>query len=137
MCYLSCTEFDNFYHIARTLIDVLRETKEVQNWSELSLLIGISEATYGQIVKQCSTVQEQQRAIITSWLSTGKASWAVLVSGLRDELVGKAAVGDRIAQKYPAKKGNKNTIFCIIVYNFIVFYCSKFIDITCGCGRGL
>ena len=82
---------------------MLRATKDVQDWSLLALLIGVNGGDYNSIMKETHDVAGQRRAIIQKWLETGKASWATLVSGLEDELVGLGAVGNKIAKDHPSK----------------------------------
>ena len=78
-----------------------KATVDIHDWSILALLIGVNESDYQRIKLSKSTPAEQQKAIIQKWLDCGKASWAILVSALRDELVGKAAIGDQIAKDHP------------------------------------
>ena len=90
--------------LVRTLITVLRATEDVQDWSLLAILIGVSERDYNIIKKENhNDVAGQQKAIIKKWLDTGKATWAILVSGLKDKLVGLAAIGNQIAKDHPSK----------------------------------
>ena len=84
-----------------TLLAVCRATKDIYDWSFLALLIGVSESDYQRIKQSIPNPAEQQKAIIQKWLDSGEASWAILVSALRDELVGKAAIGDQIAKDHP------------------------------------
>ena len=83
---------------------MLKATTDVQDWSCLALLIGVDESDYNRIMSENNNnVTGQRKAIIKKWLDTGKASWAILVSGLKDELVGLAAIGNEIAEKHPSK----------------------------------
>ena len=92
-----------FRTLERTLISVLRATKDVQDWSLLALLLGVNERDYNSIMKETRDVTGQRKAIIKKWLETGKASWAILVSGLKDELIGLGAIGNKIAKDHPSK----------------------------------
>ncbi len=80
---------------------VFRETLPISDWYFLARLLGVSEADYERIQQDTSTRKEQQRAIIQQWLSQGVASWAVLVSALRDEVVSQTSIADQIAENHP------------------------------------
>ena len=90
--------------LGRTLISVLRATTDVQDWSLLALLIGVAESEYNRIMRENQNdVARRRKAIIKKWLDTGKATWAILVSGLKDDLVSLAATGNKIAEEHPGK----------------------------------
>ena len=82
---------------------MLRATLGVKDWSLLALLIGVDESEYSRIMSDNHDDHGQRKAIIKSWLESGEASWASLVSGLKDELVGLAAIGTQIAKNHPSK----------------------------------
>ena len=83
---------------------MLRATTDVIDWSLLALLIGAAESEYNRIMRENQNdVAGQRNAIIKKWLDTGKATWAILVSGLKDKLVGLAAIGNQIAKDHPSK----------------------------------
>ena len=44
---------------------------------------------------------EPQKSIIIKWLESGEASWAVLVTALKDDLVGHGFTANDITEKYP------------------------------------
>ena len=44
-----------------------------------------------------------KKAFIKKWLERGTASWAILVSALRDELVKENAIANTIAKDHPKK----------------------------------
>ena len=80
-------------------------TKDVADWTILAPLLGVSAATVKRIKAKELEPLYQQKEIIEKWLQLGTASWAILVSALRDELVGKVAVADEIAKQHPIKDG--------------------------------
>ena len=82
---------------------MLRATLGVKDWSLLALLIGVDESEYSRIMSDNHDDHGQRKAIIKKWLDTGRASWASLVSGLKDELVGLDAIGNQIAKDHPSK----------------------------------
>ena len=86
---------------------MLNETKNIADWSILSMMLGVDDAAVRRIRKDNpGEALNQQKAIIMLWLNTGKASWAILVSALREELVGRAADGNRIANAHPSKSAS-------------------------------
>ena len=93
-----------YNYLGANIINVQRATLGVADWSQLALLIGVSQAEYDRIVtNNHSDVRKQQKQIVISWLNAGKASWAILVAGLRDDLVGMDAIANKIAQDHPSK----------------------------------
>ena len=83
---------------------MLRATIDVQDWRYLALLIGVNEREYRRIMEEYHIdAAGQRKAIIKKWLDTGRASWATLVSGLKDEVVGLDAIGNQIAKNHPSK----------------------------------
>ena len=85
-------------------MDIQGATQGVNDWSNLALLIGISEADYRQIVDDNrNDGRRQQRQIITSWLKAGKASWAILAAALRNPQTNMAWIGNAIAKDHPSK----------------------------------
>ena len=79
----------------------MNATREITDWSILAHLLGLSPADFDRIVKGEHKALGQQKAIIRKWLDSDTASWAVLVTALKDDLVGKQAVANTIAKKYP------------------------------------
>ena len=90
-------------YLEANIISIERATLEVSDWSQLALLIGVSQAEYDRIVaNNRNDVMRQQKQIVISWLNAGKASWAILVAALRDKLVRMAAIANKIAQDHPS-----------------------------------
>ncbi len=86
------------------IIKISRATATITDWSYLALLLGIDEADYDRIMTDIALSSHQRKAIITKWLANGEASWAVLVSALRDELVNKQGLANWIASEHPLRK---------------------------------
>ena len=82
------------------MLQVARATISITDWSFLALLLGLSEADYRCIVSDNGTINLQRKAIIIKWLQTGEASWAALVSALRDELVNEQTLANKIAHQH-------------------------------------
>ena len=78
----------------------MRSTNSITNWSKLALLLGITTADYERITKANNPTDVHQ-AVVNKWLESGKASWAVLVSALRDTLVNQGFLADEIAREHP------------------------------------
>ena len=96
--------FKFFFHLEISVLNVAKATVSITDWSYLALYLGFSEAQLQRIISDHQQVSSHQhKAIITKWLESGKASWAILVSALRDELVNKGAVADEIAKKHIPK----------------------------------
>ncbi len=87
-----------------TLIAVFRETMSVTDWYFLALLLGISEADFERIQQDEKMGKDRQKAIIRQWLQSGNASWAMLVSALRDEVVTQVAIAKNIADNHPSSE---------------------------------
>ena len=81
----------------------MRATHEVADWTILAPLLDIPNETVEHIKIDTQGSLNQKKAIIQAWLNSGTASWAILVSALRDELAGKVAVADKIAKQHPIK----------------------------------
>ena len=77
-------------------------TKDVADWIILAPLLGVSAATVKRIKAKESEPLTQQKEIIEKWLHLGTASWAVLVSGLRHDLVQEITTADEIARQHPS-----------------------------------
>ena len=87
---------------SETFIDLLRLTQDITDWSVLALLLGLSPADFEHVQLNNSTVQLQRQTIIKQWLDSGEATWSRLINALRDPLVNKGAVADKIMKQHPA-----------------------------------
>ena len=81
----------------------MKATHKVVDWTILAPLLDVPEETVERIKIDIQGSLNQQKAIIQAWLDSGTASWAILVSALRNELVGKKAVADEIAKQHQIK----------------------------------
>ena len=98
------------------ILSVAEATDSITDWNYLALLLGISEADLQRIQNDHKESSHQQKAIVTKWLDSGNASWATLVSALRNKLVGKGALANTIAEKHPKSKPViKYTSRCIVI----------------------
>ena len=102
----------------------MRETKNISDWDILFLLLGVEDVDVQRIRQDNPGASlKQQRAIIMAWLNTGKASWATLVSALRDRLINREADANRIAKAHPSK--SKSTFLCMfhsIMFGSYILY---------------
>ena len=89
------------------MIAVLRATCDIPDWFVLASLLGVSSADVERIRSDVHGALNQQKAIIKKWLDLGEASWAILVSALRDNLVEKVATANAIAKQHPSCEYNK------------------------------
>ena len=97
--YMLCQLVADLYNAGtQDLLAVMTATKEITDWSVLALYLGISKADYEKM-KQNSNAQgcNLHQDVISKWFDNGRASWAVLVKCLREELVGKTGLAHRIA----------------------------------------
>ena len=79
----------------------MRLTQDITNWSLLALLLGVSSADLERVQLNYSTVQLQHQAIIKLWLDSGEAKWSALINALRDPLVNKGAIADKLMEQHP------------------------------------
>ena len=81
----------------------MTETKGITEWTILPILLGVESSDVERIkMDNRGEAFYQQQAIIRAWLGNGKASWAILVSALRDSIVRKAGFGNQIASNHPS-----------------------------------
>ena len=81
----------------------MKATHKVVDWTILAPLLDIPNETVERIKIDTQGSLNQQKAIIQTWLDSDTASWAILVSALRDELIRRDAVADEIAKQHPIK----------------------------------
>ena len=94
-----------------TILSVSEATVDITDWYYLALLLGISETDLQHIkTDHKDSLRKQHKAIVTKWLDSGNASWATLVSALRNKLVGKGALADTIAKQHPTSKAQSNNV---------------------------
>ena len=66
-------------------------------------MLGLSEGDIGNIKHDNQIAMDMKKAFIKKWLETGTASWAILVTALRHNLMKKNAIADKIAKEHPNK----------------------------------
>ena len=76
----------------------MRYTNNITDWSVLGLLLGLSEPDLRNIN---SDPVNKHKAFVTTWLDRGSASWAILVSGLKDPLIRMNEIANKIAKDHP------------------------------------
>ncbi len=77
------------------------ETDTITDWSILAILLGISEADKTRIMKNNpGDAKGQHKAFVKAWLENGEASWAILASALRHQLVKQVACANEIAKNH-------------------------------------
>ncbi len=75
----------------------MRYTQKITDWSVLSLLLGLLPEDLHGINTDSVDYRDKHMAIVTKWLESGSASWATLVNGLKDPLVNRIDIANRIA----------------------------------------
>ena len=79
-------------------------THHITDWSILALLLGLSPADVNYIESTAEDTKKMKMSIISKWIESGTASWAVLVTALNHSLIGQGAVAVDIAKKHPKSK---------------------------------
>ena len=86
------------------MLAVLRELSEITNeWFMLGLVLGLKDSTLNCIETDNTTVDERKREMVRSWLQKKDKctpSWQALVMALKDSLVQRHDVAEKIKQKY-------------------------------------
>ena len=79
------------------------ELGSITEWGILSVLLGVRNKVVQRIKKDnAGDSLTAAQVIIKAWLvDTDKPSWAMLVTALKDDLVGKVAIGNEVAEKHP------------------------------------
>ena len=67
----------------------------------LALLLDLAPDDLGRIKSTAHGASEPQMSIIRKWLQSGEASWAALVTALKDDFVGHGSTANDITKKYP------------------------------------
>lgn len=87
------------------MLAVLRELSEITNeWFMLGLVLGLKDSTLKGIKTDNTNVQECKEEMVRSWLQRKDEctppSWQALVEALKDTLVKRNDVAEKIKQKY-------------------------------------
>ncbi len=96
-CVCTCSNIGN------VILSVMRYTQNITDWNTLSLLLGLS---LHRISIDSADYSAKHVAIVTKWLEGGSASWAALENALRDELVNRIDIADKIAKDHPKLRYN-------------------------------
>ena len=96
----------------------------VTDWNILGLLLGLSKSDLQTVEYDYVNYRGKHMARVTKWLEGGSASWATLVNGLKDPLIGRNDIAKEIVKDHP--KGNKNNYNNVHVLSHVqqqeVFY---------------
>ncbi len=85
------------------LLQILKETCTITDWSILAILLGISEADKTRIMKDNpGDAKGQHKAFVKAWLENGKTSWAILAGALRHTLLKQGACANAITNNHPS-----------------------------------
>ena len=86
------------------MLAVLHELSEITNeWFMLGLVLGLKDSTLKGIKTDNTNVQECKEEMVRSWLQRKDEctpSWPALVAALKDTLVKRNDVAEKIKQKY-------------------------------------
>ncbi len=81
----------------------MKETQDIAEWGMIPILLGVKDADLQRIkMNHRGEAFTQHQAIVRAWLENGDASWAVLVSALRDGLVRKGGFANTIQRNHPS-----------------------------------
>ena len=95
----------------------------VNDWHELGLQLGLPLNVVDQLRDDHTTVEECKKRLISRWIQTGHASWAVLVKALRHPFMHMDTLADEIAKKYPCKCAKVIKLSCVV--SSLKFCCSS------------
>ena len=98
------------YHllfILDDLLESLKECYEVIDWMILGLALGICEAELKRIQEDERLALRCQKAMLSKWIDSGKASWRGLVNGLLCPPLKAEEVAKSVAENHPLTDKNK------------------------------
>ena len=83
------------------LPDVISATSEVLDWFTLGIYLKVAfkdlktiESNYSRDLRRC------RQEMLMSWISSGKATWSILVKVLHSDDVKEVAVAEKIEEMY-------------------------------------
>ena len=84
------------------LRNVVEELHNIRaKWQDLGLALGFHlPGDLDAIDQDSKSVQEKLRLLLQKWLSTGEASWEVLITALRTKTVHEDGLAKELASKY-------------------------------------
>ena len=84
----------------------MKATQTINDWSVLYILgleLGLSPSVLDRIQQDNSKVLNCLRNMLSQWIDTGHASWAILVTALRSSLVQKKGLASEITMDHLCK----------------------------------
>ena len=76
----------------------MNELKEVNNWKDFGLNLGIDSSRLEAIEKECPTIGERRTQLFTDWQKQVVPTWSAVVNALL--AIGMRRLASKIAQKH-------------------------------------
>ena len=95
------------YHLLFILGDLLESLKEcyrVVDWMILGHVLGICEAELERIQDDERRALRCQKAMLSKWIDSGRASWRGLVNALLYPPLGTEEIAKRVAENHPLQR---------------------------------
>ena len=88
--------------LVKDVTAVMVALQNVTEWTILSILLGVKESTLRRIKEDNKgDSYRAEQAIVEAWIGdTDNPSWAMLVTALKDDLVGMNGIGMKIEQQH-------------------------------------
>ena len=81
----------------------MRATYTINDWSDLGIELGLTNDIIVRIETDYSKQRDRLRNMLSQWIDTGRASWAILVTALHSPLVYKEGLASEITRNHPCK----------------------------------
>ena len=81
----------------------MRAIYTVNDWSDLGIELGLTNDIIVRTETDYSKQRDRLRNMLSQWIDTGHASWAILVAALRSPLVCKEGLASEITRNHPCK----------------------------------
>ena len=82
------------------LPDILRAISQVSDWFSLGLFLNVGHSTLVTLQKNYPTdLNHCRQKMLISWISSGNATWSILVKTLRDDM-NEPGLAERIKEEH-------------------------------------
>ena len=89
-----------FTHTGRDLPDILRAINEVSDWFSLGLFLKVDYSKLLTLQKDYpSDLNHCRQKMLISWISSGNATWSILVKTLRNDM-NEPGLAERIEEEH-------------------------------------
>ena len=102
LCYCinleTCSQY--FTHTGTDLPDILRAINQVSDWFSLGIFLNVGYSTLETIKRDYPSDHNHCRQkMLISWISSGNATWSILVKTLRDDM-NEPGLAERIEEEH-------------------------------------